>query len=367
MSSDTSPPSRYRLDSPARTGGAAAGAPAPRSPLPAEPSWTKVIGTTLRLWVRRHLLHVPDTGKIGRARTAGVATAAAVIVVAVVAAITAAAIALSSAPVSHHARQHAQTKPPLTAAQKQAQAAAARAAAANSTAAATWIAAQVSEQIVIGCDPATCAAILSAGYGNGGEVVLQPGVRLPSSGALVVATPAVRAQYGAELEATAPELIAAFGSGPQAVQVRVVVPGGQAAYSAAASSAIAAGRSAGLKLIADGKVRVHPAAWLDLTAGLVDQRLLTVLQGLGTRYSIDIYSFADGGPVAGSPVAGSPSTASSAPYRLAQIVGLTRREVAGAVKLLKALPNESRPALAVAHLPGGKYGLTIRFKAPSPG
>jgi hypothetical protein len=279
--------------------------------------------------------------------------------------------------VSHHARQHAPTKPPLTAAQKQAQAAAARAAAANSTAAATWIAAQVSEQIVIGCDPATCAAILSAGYGNGGEVVLQPGVRLPSSGALVVATPAVRAQYGAELVATAPELIAAFGSGPQAVQVRVVVPGGQAAYSAAASSAIAAGRSAGLKLIGEGKVRVHPAPRLDLTAGLVDQRLLTVLQGLGTRFSIDIYSFADGGPVAGSPVtgspvtgspvAGSPGNGSSVPYRLAQIVGLTRREVVGAVKLLKALPNESRPALAVAHLHGGKYGLTIRFKAPSPG
>jgi hypothetical protein len=316
--------------------------------------------------VRRHVLHVPDTGKIGRARAAGVAAAAAVIVVAVVAGITAGAIALSSAPVSHHAR-HAATKPPLTAAQKQAQAAAARAAAANSTAAATWIAVQVSEQIVIGCDPATCAAILAAGYGNGGEVVLQPGVRLPSSGALVVATPAVRAQYGAELVATAPEVIAAFGSGPQAVQVRVVVPGGQAAYTAAVGSAIAAGRSAGLKLIADGKVRVHPAARLDLTAGLVDQRLLTVLQGLGTRYSIDIYSFADGGPVTGSPVTGSPVAGNSVPYRLAEIVGLTRREVVGAVKLLKALPDESRPALAVAHLPGGKYGLTLRFKAPSPG
>ena len=154
--------------------------------------------------------------------------------------------------------------------------------------------------------------------------MLQPGVRLPSSGALVVATPAVRAQYGAGLVATAPEVIAAFGSGPQAVQVRVVVPGGQAAYSAAASSAIASGRSAGLKLIGDGKVRVHPAARLDLTAGLVDQRLLTVLQGLGTRYSIDIYSFADGGPVAGSLIASSPVAGSSVPYRLAQIVGLTQ-------------------------------------------
>ena len=356
MSSDTSPPSQYRLDSPARTGGAAAGAPAPRSPIAAQPSWTKVIGTTLRLWVRRHVLHVPDTGKIGRARAAGVAVAAAVIVVAAVAAIAAAAVALTRAPASHHARQHAQTKPPLTAAQKQAQAAAARAVAANSTAAAIWIAAQVSEQAVIGCDPATCAAILSAGYGSGGQVVLQPGVPLPSAGALVVATPAVRSQYGAGLVTTAPEVIAAFGTGPQAVQVRVIVPGGQAAYSAAASSAVQAGRTAGLKLIRESLVRVHPAARLDLTAGLVDPRLLTVLQGLGARYQIDIYSFAEGGPVAGSTV----------PFRLAEIVGLTRREVVGAEKLLKALPDQSRPALAVARLPGGKYGLTIRFKAPSP-
>ncbi len=356
MSSDTSPPSQYRLDSPARTGGAAAGAPAPRSPIAAQPSWTKVIGTTLRLWVRRHVLHVPDTGKIGRARAAGVAVAAAVIVVAVVAAIAAAAVALTRAPASHPARQHALTKPPLTAAQKQAEAAAARAVAANSTAAAVWIAAQVSEQAVIGCDPATCAAILSAGYGSGGQVVLRAGVPLPSAGALVVATPAVRSQYGAGLVTTAPEVIAAFGTGPQAVQVRVIVPGGQAAYSAAAGSAVQAGRTAGLKLIRESLVRVHPAARLDLTAGLVDPRLLTVLQRLGARYQIDIYSFAEGGPVAGSTL----------PFRLAEIVGLTRREVVGAEKLLKALPDQSRPALAVARLPGGKYGLTIRFKAPSP-
>jgi hypothetical protein len=357
VSSDTSPPPGYRLDGPARTGGAAADAPAPRPLVIAEPSWTKVIGTTLRLWVRRRILHVPDTGRIGRARGAGVAALAAVIVVAVVAGAVAAVVALTSAPAPQHAARHPVTKPPLTPAQKQAQAAAARALAANSTAAAIWIAAQVSEQAVIGCDPATCAAILSAGYGSGGQVVLQPGVRLPPAGALVVATPAVRSQYGAGLVTTAPEVIAAFGTGPQAVQVRVVVPGGQAAYSQAVSSAITASRSAALRLIGDSAVRVHPAARLDLTAGLVDLRLLTVLQRLAAHYPVDIYSFAEGGPVAGG----------SVPFRLALLTGLTRRQVAGAEKLLKALPDQLRPALAVVRLPGGKYAMPIRFKAPSPG
>jgi hypothetical protein len=357
VSSDASPPSQYRLDSPARTGGAAAGAPVPRSPIAAEPSWTKVIGTTLRLWVRRRVLRVPDTAKIGRVRATGVAAVAAVIVVAVVAAIAAAVVALTSAPASHHARQHPPVRPTLTAAQKQAQAAAARALAANSTAAAIWIAAQVSEQAVIGCDPASCAAILTAGYDSSGQVVLQRGVALPSAGALVVATPAVRSQYGAGLVTTAPEVIATFGTGLQAVQVRVVVPGGQAAYSQAASSTLTASRSAALKLMGDSAVRVHPAARLDLTAGLVDLRLLTVLQRLAAHYPVDIYSFAEGGPVAGG----------SVPFRLALLTGLTRRQVAGAERLLKALPEQFRPALAAVRLPGGKYAMPISFKAPSPG
>jgi hypothetical protein len=353
VSSDTSPPSGYRLDDPARPAGATGGASARRGPATPEPSWIKVIGTTLSLWVRRRVLHVPDTGKIGRGRATALAAVVAVIVVAIVAG----AVALTGQPTSHHVATPRVTKPALTPAQKKAQAAAARAVAANTTAAATWIAGQVSEQAVIGCDAATCAAIEQAGSANGGQVVLQPGVSLPAAGAVVVATPMVRAQYGAQLAATAPEIIAAFGTGPQAVQIRVVVPGGQAAYSQAASSAIAARRSAGLKLIGSHKVHVYPAPRLALTDGLVDLRLVSVLQRLAARYPVDIYSFGDGGSVVGG----------SAPYRQAEIIGLASKRVATAIaRQLTALPDSSRPALAVIHGPGGNYGLTLRFKAPSP-
>jgi hypothetical protein len=357
VSSDTSPPSGYRLDSPGRTVGAPGGAPPRKAPIVAEPSWIKVIGTTLRLFVRRRILHVPDTGKIGRARVTALAAVAAIVALAVVAAAVAAVIAITGSPASHRVAQPRVTRHTLTPAQKQARAAAARAVAANTTAAATWIAAEVSEQAVVGCDPATCAAIVQAGYGTGGQVVLQPGVGLPAAGAVVVATPAVRAQYGAELGVTAPEIIAAFGTGPEAVQVRVVVPGGQAAYSEAASLAITARRSAGLKLITNHKVHVYPAPRVALTAGLVDPRLLMVLQRLAARYPVDIYSFTDAGPVAGT----------SAPYRQAEIIGLTTRHaVAVVVKQLLALPDNSRPALAIVRGPAGNYGLTLRFKAPSP-
>jgi len=313
----------------------------------------KVIATTLRLWVRRRILHVPDTGKIGRARTTALAAVSAVVVVAVVAAV----VAMNAAPASRRAGQAGASTSALTPAQKQAQAAAAHVLAANTTAAATWTAAELSDQAVVGCDPATCAAILQAGYGSSGQVVLQRGVRLPPAGAVVVATPVVRALYGAQLATTAPEIIASFGTGPQAVQLRVVVPGGQAAYAQAAASAIAARQSAAAKLIGTSRVHIYPAPRQDLTAGLVDPRLLTVLQRLAARTSVDIYAFTDRGPAADS----------SAPFRQAEIIGLiSRRAVAGIVRQLEALPDSSRPALAIVRGPAGNYGLTLRFKAPSP-
>jgi hypothetical protein len=351
LSSDTSPPSRYRLANPATTAGATSRAPAPKAPPAAEPSWLKVIGTTLRLWVRRRILRAPDSAKIGRARWTAVAVVPTVIIVTVAAGIV---VALTHAPASAHAGL---TKPKLTTAQQQARAAAARELAANTRAAATWIAAEVSEHAVVDCDPATCAAILQAGYGSAGNVVLQTGISLSAAGAVVVATPAVRAQYGSQLDAAAPETIAVFGAGAQAVQVRVVVPGGQAAYSAAATSAISARRSVALKLIASSRVHVYPAPRAALIAGLIDPRLLTALQWLAARSSVDIYAFSDRGPTADA----------LAPYRQAEIIGLLSRRAAAAIaRQLLALPDSFRPALAVVRGPGGNYGLTLRFKAPSP-
>ncbi len=363
MPSDTTPPSGYRLESPARTaGGAGTGhGTAPRRPAPADPSWRKVIATTLHLWLRRRVLRVPDSRQIGKVRAASLL---AVVLVAVAAGAITAVTALSR---SHAAAAHqpraAPRQPALTPAQARARALAGARAAANGRAAATWIAAQVSHQEVIGCDPAVCAAILAAGYDSGRDVVLQPGVLLPSSGSVVVATPAVRAQYGLELASAAPAVIAAFGTGPQAVQVRLVTAGGQATYAESASSAVTARRAAGRKLLAISRVRAHASARADLTAGLVDPRLLTVLQRLAARYPLDIDRFADAGPLADS----------SMPFRLAEIVGLTSRraghrasELASVEKLLLQQPAGYRAALTVARQLSGRYSLKIQFPAPSP-
>ena len=331
---------------------------APPREIPATPSWTKVIGTTLRLWVRRRVLHLPDSAGIGTGRRVAAAVAGVAIVAAAV------AIAVGQAGSSRApARVHRATTPALTPAQRLARAAAAAQAAANGRAAAAWIAAQVSAQTVIGCDPATCATILAAGYPSGGQVVLQPGVSLPAAGGLVVVTPSVRTQYGPLISSAAPAVVAAFGTGPQAVQVRLLVAGGQAAYSASASSAVAARRAAGRKLIASARVHVRAGARADLRAGLVDPRLIRVLYRIAAHYRIQIDHFADSGPLADS----------SVPFRLAEIIvprGMHRphhpSELARVEKLLRTQPPGYRAALNIVRLSGGRHAVRIEFPAPSP-
>jgi hypothetical protein len=329
----------------------------PTRQAPAAPSWRKVIGTTLRLWVRRRVLHIPDSDRIGTGRLAAVAAVVTVVVVAAAVAVTVGLTGSSAAPGrGHHATAPRRTPTP---AQRLAKTEAAAQAAANGKAAATWVAAQVSAKAVLGCDPITCAVIVVAGYQGGGQITLQPGVSLPAAGSLIVATSSVRALYGAQLNAAAPVVVAAFGTGPQSVQVRLVTPGGQAAYSASASARRAAGR----KLIAAARVHVHAGARADLTAGLVDSRLLTVLRRVAAHYPLDIYRFADTGPGADS----------SMPFRLAEIIGLTGRhkphqlsELAAVERLLRAEPPGYRAALVSFRMRGGRYGLKIEFLAPSP-
>jgi hypothetical protein len=360
VSGDTSP-SRYSLDHGVRTAGVAADS-APSRQVPAAPSWIRVIGTTVRLWFRRRVLHVPDSAGIAVGRRAAVGAAAVVVAAAAAVAVAVALTGSSPAPARIHHVNHAKA-PALTAAQRLAQAAAAAQTAANSRAAASWVAAQVSAKAVIGCDPATCAAILAAGYPSGGQVILQPGVSLPGAGGLVVVTPTIRAHYGPQLVDAAPAVVAAFGTGSQAVQVRLVMAGGQAGYSASARSAVAARRAAGRKLIAVDRVHVRPGARAALKAGLVDSRLLTVLRRIAAHHRLDINRFGDAGPLADK----------SVPFRLAEIIvppGKRRphrvSEVARMERLLRSQPPVYRAALAVMRLPGGRYALKIRFPAPSP-
>jgi hypothetical protein len=321
------------------------------------PSWAKVIATTLRLWLRRHVLHVPDSERIGTRHKGRVAAVVAAVVVIAGGAVTVALTVHAQASGNHGPQAGA--RPRLT----PAQAAAAAAAQANSQAAARWIAAQVGPGLVIGCDPATCAAILASGYPTGGQVVLQPGVHLPGPSSLIVATAAVRALYGAQLGNAVPAVIASFGTGAQAVQVGLVVAGGAPAYQQAADKALAARRHAGRKLLKDREVHARGAIRTDLGSGLVDPRLIAVLHRLATRYGINLLHFGDRGPQAGDTM----------PFRMAEVAVPSGRAgrspssaLAGMEKLLRSQPAVDRAELIPKRLADGIRVLEIKFLAPSP-
>jgi hypothetical protein len=244
-----------------------------------------------------------------------------------------------------------------------AEAAAAAATLANGKAASIWVAGHVGHGLVIGCDPATCAAIVGAGYPAGGQVVLQPGVSLPGPGSVIVATSAVRSLYGPQLANGAPAVIAAFGSGVAAVQVRVTVAGGPQAYSRAVSRALSARRRAGHKLLQQPNLHTRAVAKHDLSSGLVDPRLIGVLRRLAARYPVLVVRFGDAGPLAGR----------TAPFRMVEITVpatqagyLTASELAGMKKLLRKLPARDRPELMPIGKVHGKRVLEFTFPAPSP-
>jgi len=347
----------------------------------ADPSWITVIGTTLRLWLRRRVLRVPDSGRVG----AGRLTTLALVVVVVAAAITAGAIALASgspapaksaaAPPRHHA-----PKPPAVSPQQ-------LATEAGIAAAATWIKGEVAATAVVDCDPYTGGELVAAGFPAGQENVLETGAPLPPvpasplggpAATLLVTTPGLRTQYGgASLAATAPVLLATFGTGPQAVQVRLTVPGGASAAQHDAATALRARRSAGRALAHSKTAHMHSAAQHQLAAGQVDPRLTSVLRKLTAAQQVYIMGFgspaapsAQSGQSAGGPAA---VVAPGGLLRQAQLDGLIRKQDGHTVSELKAVLHllrteraPDRPAIAVSHEAGGRVVVTISFPLPSP-
>jgi len=346
MSSDASPPSGIRLE--------------------VEPSWTKVIATTLRLWLRRRVLRVPD-----HRRVSGLRMAVAGLAVAVVAAVVAGgvvALGARAAPVRHLSRHPAiqparhpvrQTTQPPSPAEVQASG--------NMQSAAAWIADNVSTRTVVGCDPVTCADLAAEGFRTDarvtGQDVLSQQVAdqpagLPGGMTLIVATPFVRANYGAQVAASAPVMLASFGSGQISVQVREVVPGGTAAYEREARNALDARRKAGRSLAQGRRVFVHGAARLALVSGRVDPRLIAELRTIARRYPVYLARFG-GGSLAGL----------SVPLRIAEIGGFTTRhgtDLTAIMKLLRSQPAPDRPRLTITKQRSGARMLKIEVLAPTP-
>jgi hypothetical protein len=353
VSSDLSPQPGSGLDAPSRPEGTDA-AGSPRRPASAEPSLAHVIATTLRLWLRRRVLHVADGARIGALRWTAVA--AVVLIVAGAAGGGAAAALARSQPARPAARHHA--PPPISPAQA--------ATTANEQAAAGWIASQVARSTTVACDPAMCPHLQAAGFPETQQLMLQPGSTLPVAAAgttaLVVATAEAHAYLGAQLTDAAPEVLASFGAGQEGVQVRVI-GSNPAAFRSAARAALAGAVKRGKSLSRNRRVHLAGQARRQLLSGLIDPRLLVVLDRLVAAHPVELIGFGSAAP----------GTAWPAQLRSVTITGLVHgsgrhrtSDVAAVLRLLHRQPVAYRPTVQQGKGTDGAVTLTIEFPAPSP-
>jgi hypothetical protein len=234
--------------------------------------------------------------------------------------------------------------------------------------AAAWIAQQVAPGAAVSCDQVMCAALQARGLPARDLLVLGSLSPDPRHTQIVVETAAVRTLFGTSLDlAWAPAVLASFGSGPAGITVRVVASHGAVAYQTALASDLTAGKAAGARLRADPRISVAATARAQLTAGLVDLRLLSALTALSRHLPVSLVGFGNVGLGAG---AGIPlryadlSLASQA----SQAAGLTQAAYVRSVRTyLSGLDTRFRPVRMVpVVLPHGRAVLRVEFTAPSP-
>jgi len=231
--------------------------------------------------------------------------------------------------------------------------------------AAAWIAQQVGRGVAVSCDQAMCAALEARGLPAGDLLVLGPVSPDPRHSVVVVETAAVRALFGTSLDpAWAPAVLASFGSGPAGITVRVVASHGAVAYQTALTGDLAASKAAGARLLAGRRVSGTPAARAQLTAGLVDLRLLSALTALSRHLPVRLVDFGNVGPgsSAGVPLRFADLSQASA------VAGLTQAGYVRSVRsALSGLNAGFRPVRTVPMvLPDGQAVLRVEFTAPSP-
>jgi hypothetical protein len=299
----------------------------------AEPSWGRVLATTVKLHVQRLRRH--PTGSWPWRLVAALAALAVIAAAAVE--FTGAASVGTKAPSAGNSGSGSAYR---TSSQAQA---------------AAWIAGQVSSDAMIACYPAMCTALQEQGVAADRLLPWQPGSAGPIDADVVVTSTPASSQLADDY---APALIASFGSGVGRIEVRATEPGGAAAYEPALQADLAARRSAGSELLRNWHIRFTVRDAAQLRAGEVDTRLLATLAALASQYSFRVAAFGDVSP--GVRVL----------FREATITaggGNGAAELAGAMNLVNEQDPPFLPTrVATSRLAAGQAALSIEFAAPDP-
>jgi len=308
-----------------------------------EPGWLTVGATTIRLWLERHRAG----RRPSRPRRIAMTALAVLIAMGAGAGITEAITQQKPAAAAPQPDHPANPVP-----------GALRLAAQVRDQAAAWIAAQVSADATLECDPTMCAALQAAGVPAARLLVLQPGSYDPLGATVIVATQVVRNQFGARLASVyAPLVIASFGSGANRIDIRAAAPEGSSAFEAQLASDRQARIEAGRQLLANKNVQATPVARQELLQGDVDPRLLVTLSALASKMSLRLIAFDDS----------SPGVSSDVPLRGAEIGAAESAGLSAILAFLEAQQTTYQPAQdGIIRLAGGKSAITVRFDAPGP-
>jgi hypothetical protein len=340
----------------------------PAVSVPREPSWGRVLVTTIKVWVAWRLRSVgfgPQgaSGRSGQARFGRPASRlttprwhlpALVLALAVIAVITlhftgvfartAAPAARAPSTGSPAPRTPGRQPPsPSLAAAAQAQAAA-------------WIAGQVNPDAIIACDPAMCGALQAQGVTAGRLMPLRAAAADPHGATVMVTSSSADIQLASTY---APAVIAIFGSENARIAVRATEPGGPAGYESALRADLAARQNAGAQLLKNSRIRFTAQDAAQLRAGAVDSRLLATLAALASQYAFRVAAFGDTSP--GVQVL----------FRDVTISPEGTRPSAAELAAVMALVNEQHPPYlpaeaTIVHTPAGQAALRIEFASPSP-
>ncbi|HLX48030.1 MAG TPA: hypothetical protein VKS82_06840 [Streptosporangiaceae bacterium] len=310
-------PDKARVGVRAGTGGPRAGR---------EPSWPRVLATTVHLWLKRR-----------RLRSYLVAAA----VLAVAAAVMSSVLAQGAPDGPARSRGTARAAGPAAVA-------------------ADWVAGQVSHDASVACDPATCAILQQRGFPASNLVVLRAGTLNPRGASVIVATAGLRDELGSRLAAScAPVLLASFGAGSARTEIRAVAPDGPAAYLSQFRADAAARQAFGAELRLNPAVQASPLARQQLSGGQVDARLIATIAAMAALHPVRLVSFGDA----------SPGASPGIPLRSAVLYGTdgTDATLDSLRAMLLAQHPLYRPAsVQIVRLPAGGSALRIVFAAPSP-
>ena len=316
-----------------------------------EPSWAKVLGTTISLWVSRRLGRPAGRTTAPAGRRSGIRWRLVAFVLVLV--ILALAGLQLSGVLSHDSKSQTSNG---TGGQT-GNSGALSAAEATRAHAATWIAQQVTSSDLIACDPLTCSTLESDGVAASRLMSIQPTATDPLGADVVVATASVRSQFGSQLVSEyAPELIASFGTGASRVDVRAVANFGAAAFQSAERKDLTDRKTAGRQLLRNG-FHIGAQGASQIQSGQVDSRLLVTLAALLSQRTVDVSSFGDTGP--GAPVLYRQVTIVDAPGQ----TGIAA--LAADLSQAQAQSKPYGPANAeIVHLANGQSALRIEFGAP---